>query len=129
MVEILPFSTFEKVYLFEADRTQKQSFSLERLEKILIRSCEQSHTIWKPELIHIQNQEDLWKMVRQLIPVVLDCNQSDHNYTNYENSEAFLIGPEGGWSTDEKKLFEKFNLPIRNLGGLIYPSWLTCLYV
>jgi RsmE family RNA methyltransferase len=130
MFQILPFTLFSEVYIFASDYTQKQSVNLERLDKILISSCEQAHLIWKPQIKLLTFNEAI-EMINEHKPVVLDCipdNQVDTAVTKKGNN-AYLIGPEGGWSQKERGLFESFGLDFLYLGSVVYPAWIAPIFV
>jgi RsmE family RNA methyltransferase len=38
-----------------------------------------------------------------------------------------LIGPEGGWTSDEIKYYQSLNLNFASLGTIIYPAWIAGL--
>ena len=135
MFEILPFSLFDKVVLFHSQYSLKQEINLERLDKILIRSLEQSQQIYKPEII--LSQDSINRLIQDYtsggeINFILDTqkqspkiqNNPKHNF----NNSVVWIGPEGGWSKAELELFNNQFQHI-NLGTVIYPAWLCSLAV
>lgn len=152
LMEILPLSGVEKAVFFYTDFCLKQNLSLERLDRILIRSCEQSQTIFKPEIEFLPKAR-LADLIKEFEPKVLDCPQIFFNSKegtqqneifeqnteifktknpqpkletdSQTNSQAILVGPEGGFSQKEKKVFVENKLEIINLGELIYPAWLA----
>lgn len=98
-----------------SERTIKQSLNMDRLEKISIEALEQSGhsnkmTICEP----LKLQE------------ALEQNQNKHSiYFDMEGRGkverldecVFYIGPEGGWSEEEKGLFESFGVKSCSLGA------------
>lgn len=126
LFEILPHSGFQNIYFFEADFSQKQNINSERLDKILIRSLEQSQSLYKPQIKFISKLQ-FRELIKELKPTFLNCSgipQSD-SQTNSNSSSSYLIGPEGGWSGSEIELFKQLELPSLNLGSIIYPAWLV----
>ena len=125
--EILPLAKVDKIVIFSSDFSQKQNINLDRLERILIRSCEQCHSNFKPDIQIITSRHEIEEIVGDLKPVVLEIPigeqadvkkiQSDHN--------AILVGPEGGWSDREIKLFNSHNLKFQSLGNIVYPAWIA----
>ncbi|WP_104697035.1 MULTISPECIES: 16S rRNA (uracil(1498)-N(3))-methyltransferase [unclassified Helicobacter] len=96
----------KKITLFFANRSQKnEKISLEKLQKILISSCEQCN---RTDLMAIEILKNTKEAI-QLYPLsfVLDFD-GNNIYTseikNFEN--GIFIGPEGGFDSQERKLFE-----------------------
>jgi 16S rRNA (uracil1498-N3)-methyltransferase len=103
---------------FISDRTIKKNLNLERLRKIAIEASEQSgrrtvpniHEIVKfsdiiehaheqmDGLLHMESYLFVIKMVR------ISCLQVMHQAK--KGSIAYIVGPEGGWSPKEEKVFE-----------------------
>jgi 16S rRNA (uracil1498-N3)-methyltransferase len=128
LIEILAFSGIQKIVLFYTQFSLKQKVSLERLDKILIRSCEQSQVIFKPEIVFLP-KENLENLLKENQPKVLDIQKKITQTENLEDTldkkEVILVGPEGGFSQTEKKLFENYNLETISLEKIVYPSWMT----
>ena len=139
MFEILPFSLFDKVVLFRSQYSPKQEINLDRLDKILTRSLEQSEQVYKPEIIISQDslnqlilnctKDNKLSLVlsTQLTKSSIDNTNTTANVKTFDN-EVVWIGPEGGWSQAELNLFnEQFRYI--NLGATIYPAWLCSLAI
>ncbi|MEM1312569.1 MAG: RsmE family RNA methyltransferase [Patescibacteria group bacterium] len=131
LVEILPLAEVSEIILFEAELSQnKQTINYHRLEKILIRSCEQSQTIFKPSLQVIKTSK-LSELINYYKPVVLEQNPkfplTKANEVQSGGRSAVLVGPEGGWSQSELKKFKDMGLQFCSLGEVILPSWIAGL--
>lgn len=126
MMEILPLAGISKIYLFESDNSIKnQNPNLARLDKIVIRSLEQSEQVHKPELKIIAKNE-LETLIKEQNPVVLDCYlQEGETKSNQTLTHSALVGPEGGWSNEERKMFQKYKLQPVSLGQTILPAWVA----
>jgi 16S rRNA (uracil1498-N3)-methyltransferase len=129
LYEIIPHSGFRNIYFFEAEFSQKQNINFERLEKILIRSLEQSQSVYRPQIKFIKNTEFV-ELINKIKPGFLNCEsenqKSNHNSNDTNNTvNSFLVGPEGGWSQKEVKFFKELDLMQINLGSIIYPAWLV----
>jgi RsmE family RNA methyltransferase len=122
LVEILPLAEIHTLYLFPSDHSVPGTIQIQRLEKILIRSCEQSETIWMPKIQLITKQE-LESIIKQFKPVVLACNSQESFDSNSNPFQACLVGPEGGWSESELQFFNALNLSIISIGKTVYPAW------
>lgn len=100
-----------------ADRSEKTGFNMERATKIAIEAAEQCGRSDIPgirEPIHIETA------INELIGSVslCVCEQSDENINNNldnNNHIGVFIGPEGGWSDNEKSLFKSAELKHLNL--------------
>ena len=130
LVEILPLAQVETCYLFFSDRSVIYTINWERLNNILIRSCELAMLNNIPKLILV-NSKDLKTHLESHNPIVLECaNMSTidkptmmEQINNHKRS--ILIGPEGGWSTQELEFFKLQNMDFGYLGSVILPSWLA----
>lgn len=97
----------KKITLFFANRSQKNEIvSLERIQKILIASCEQCN---RSDLMIVEILKSTEEAIKRYpLSFVLDFD-GDNIYTSkirdFEN--GIFIGPEGGFDPQEKKLFEK----------------------
>lgn len=128
MMEILPLCGVTKIIIFNSDRSNLAiKINIERLEKILIRACEQGEISYKPELIFNDGVvESILKT--QQNPSVLDFPESYPHVDNLStaiNKSCLLVGPEGGWSDKEKQIFIEKKLPIISLGRSVFPAWLA----
>jgi RsmE family RNA methyltransferase len=131
MFEVLPFSCFDRVVLFGSQYSPKQSINMERLDKILTRSLEQSQRIYKPEIILEEStlsQLTESKYSKNRTNLVLDTQSSQKINRGELNNATVWIGPEGGWSPTELESFGNQYQRI-NLGNIIYPAWLCSLAI
>lgn len=102
-----------------ADRCERSDLSqsrLERWKKIIIEAAEQCGRSDIPnvrEPIHIQTALDELKNKATLY--ICEEQATDNRQLTTQNTVGILIGPEGGWSDDEKELFKQQNLQHLNL--------------
>ncbi len=89
LCEIAPLAGIATINLFFSDRSIKQNVQIERLNKILIRACEQSETLFLPELKVIEKKE-LTKIMKESKPCVLACylNEVGDEQTPRQTSSA-----------------------------------------
>ena len=122
MCEIAPHAGIGKIFIFQSDRSQKQSIRFDRLDKILTRSCEQSEVAFKP-VIEFIDTKSLHELIKMHKPVLLDSSGADLN--GDLNLQNCLVGPEGGWSEAELGYYKEIELEAVSLGGVVYPAWLA----
>jgi 16S rRNA (uracil1498-N3)-methyltransferase len=118
LVEMLPLGQITELVIFASDNSQVQNINLDRLNKILIRSCEQCHLAYKPKIS--VSSVSLEQILQDYSPIILEKN--DQKISNL-NFQKVLVGPEGGWSQREKQLFANFMTC--SLGNLVYPAWIA----
>lgn len=100
-----------KIILLTSQYAQGRNFNLERLQNIIIGACEQCGRLYIPKIfppISLQNflSENHKKII--LLDEVYD-EKSKRLSDLVEKKCIFLIGPEGGFSDSERKLFSKYN--------------------
>lgn len=101
-----------------ADRSEKTGFNLERAEKIVIEAAEQCGRSDIPHIrepLTLDTALDEYKDKIQL----LVCDETlDANGQLSDQPIGIFIGPEGGWTEAELKLFEKAKTGHFHLGNL-----------
>lgn len=98
------------------ERSEKKGLNLERLKKIAIESTEQCGRSYPP-LIH-----NIHKLTDLDLPsaVILDPRGENKEFKNLvQNRKIILIGPEGGWTDSEIKLFRDRNAEIVSCGSQV----------
>ncbi len=109
------------------ERTEKKniaSFNVERSERIIIESVEQSGWGSVPvisESIKLENLLNDLEKKGELENVRICDIQLDESLNLYKKEENLknihlFIGPEGGWTENERKLFKKHNLKVVSFG-------------
>ena len=88
-----------------ADRSEKTGFDVERAERIVIEAAEQCGRSDVPAIREPIGVEAAVEQLGEKVTLYI-CEQGteDHSTAGTE-SIGLLIGPEGGWSDDEKQLF------------------------
>ena len=93
-----------KITLFYADFSQRQfRFNTSRIEKILISSCMQCSRLHRMEIEFIPNLDKVIELYPRALAFDFNCEVRNDIF---ENSESFIIGPEGGFSPRERRLLE-----------------------
>ncbi|MEI8061870.1 MAG: RsmE family RNA methyltransferase [bacterium] len=104
------------VILFQSDRVVKKGVNLERLRKIAIEAAEQCGRIDVPTIDVCGNIEELLNKDSFDQKVILDMDGERVKGSTKENT-LICIGPEGGWSDDERKIFKaRKDVVIESLG-------------
>jgi 16S rRNA (uracil1498-N3)-methyltransferase len=102
-----------------SDRSEKKGLNIERLEKIIKESAEQSERAMMPKVSEAISFEE---SLKQDFPCFVFDPKGDtftiEHAQNYSPLGIF-IGPEGGWSEKELFLFKKNNFRIYSLGSQI----------
>lgn len=124
IAEIIPVIGVTKIYLFQAQFSPIQNISLNRLNAIMTRSCEQSENPFLPEIILVNKNEFLEK-IKIYKPVLLHQDLKSNLNSNERLTNSALVGSEGGFSPQELQAFEDLNLIKKNLGNQVLPSWLA----
>ncbi len=107
------------IYPIVTDRTIKQQLNTERLDKIIIEAVEQSGRGDIPKLHKIQILLETYEQTKDVYTsYVADIGaplplQSKHTDT------LIYIGPEGGWSDEEKLFFKEKHITPISLGQFV----------
>lgn len=110
--------------------TVNRFFNLERGEKIIKEACEQSERITIPKLNDLANFQDVCKNLSKY-EAVLFCDEKSiparQVLRNNYNKIAILIGCEGGFAEEERKLISSLsNAHTINLGKYILKAENAC---
>ncbi len=99
------------------ERTLVKNLNRERIEKILVEASEQCGRGDVPEFGEIMNLELVIKNTKDLVV----CDMDGVSLSNIPHStfNTLLIGPEGGWSEEERKKFKEKNVNIITLGETV----------
>lgn len=113
------------------DRTVKTGFRKNRLEKIITEATEQSGWSTLPDLHEPVALKDFLKEQRNLKSIfVMDMdgeNFKDLVSSTDKGPVMIFIGPEGGWSDEERKLFKDLNLKTFSLGKQTLRAETACI--
>ncbi len=95
----------EKIYLWQADYGQNQQIDLSKLQAHLIAGLEQSNGAYLPELIMLNSLKDATELSIPKICFEHQVAGDNSKLAKPLNDEILMmIGPEGGFSSEEKKL-------------------------
>ncbi|QCD53320.1 16S rRNA (uracil(1498)-N(3))-methyltransferase [Campylobacter sp. RM16192] len=102
-----------KLIFFYSDFSQKNfKIDKDRLERILISSCEQCG---RNSIMQIEIYKNLDDVIKAYKDVAL-IDFGGVNFENYAQNEVLIIGPEGGFSqTEREKVSKKYSLNSKNI--------------
>lgn len=103
------------IILIQTDRVIKKGVNLERLQKIAIEASEQCGRVDVPEISTCEDLESLFDSNQYGKKVVLDMGGEKLQSISGEKILLF-IGPEGGWSDDEKNMFKDKGVTVASIG-------------
>lgn len=102
------------------DRTEKTGWNRERAEKIVIEAAEQCERADIPRLREPLSPQKFIEEIKDDIEIVVaEQGDTEISSINHQISKpmAVLIGPEGGWSDEEKQYFADNNIKHISLSG------------
>lgn len=107
-----------KIVPIVSERTLLKKINKERIEKILVEASEQCGRGDVPEFCEIANLELSITNLNTEEILVADFDGVSIKDLKTKNSKTnIFIGPEGGWSDEERKLFKEKNIKIFSLGS------------
>jgi 16S rRNA (uracil1498-N3)-methyltransferase len=104
-----------------SDRSEKKDLNIERCEKILKESAEQSGRAMIPTLSGIQTLEEVLDREVKGYPCIVFDPKGEMfvpEHVHSMTSVGAFIGPEGGWTERELYLFKKNKIKSYSLGGM-----------
>lgn len=96
-----------------ADRSEKTGFDIERAKKIIIEAAEQCGRFDIPSIREPITISEALAEYKDL-PLYI-CEQGSQGLLTDIKEAGILVGPEGGWSDEEKQTFKDNNLGTINL--------------
>lgn len=101
-----------------AERSEKTGFNVERAEKILIEAAEQCGRSDIPKVREPLMLETALEEYKEKVQLLVCDERLDSNEHISDDPVGVFIGPEGGWTDAEFKLFEAANAGHLHLGNL-----------
>lgn len=105
-----------------SERTEKNNLNFERSEKILKEASEQSEKKFLPKLSETKTLQEFLQRSTSKNIFALEFNSENFRISDFEKKDGdiiFLVGPEGGWGEEDKKLFDEFSVKTISLGSQI----------
>jgi len=101
------------------ERSEKKNLNMARLRKIAIEASEQSGRGDVPKIMEIVSIEEVLKSDLPETKIVLNPEGKNWREFSIEDNMVVFIGPEGGFSENEMKLFKNYTIPNISLGSQI----------
>lgn len=101
-----------------ADRSEKTGFNKERAEKIVIEAAEQCGRSDIPDIREPITLDNAVKAYKDSVQLMVCDETLEQNEQFSESPVGIFIGPEGGWTDEELRIFESSNVGHLNLGKL-----------
>ena len=121
---IVPYNAKRSVV--KENRTDKK---LERYKKILAEAAEQSHRNFIPEIVPAISFKEVEKYKSDINLIAYEKEDKDIRSNLKANSITFVIGPEGGFDTDELNSFIKVGFKSISLGKSILRAETAAIYL
>jgi 16S rRNA (uracil1498-N3)-methyltransferase len=99
------------------ERTQGKNLNMERAERIMKEASEQCGRGDVPTIGEIMDLEDVLKENPDVI--IFDMDGQELKVTSQKSQVKILIGPEGGWSEKEIKIFKDLKIQTFKLGDTV----------
>lgn len=112
-----------QIALFRSDHTIKENVRMDRLESIAISAMKQSLRAWLPEITLYHSFEAMLEAVPDASFLAAHekvddkAHQIDSQNTSDEERLLLLVGPEGGFSTDEIDTLHEKDAQLVSLGA------------
>ena len=97
-----------------ADRSEKTGFNAERAKRIVIEAAEQCGRSDIPAIRDAMHVKKALEQYSGKLDLYV-CEQNSEGNHKINKKAGVLIGPEGGWSDEEKELFEQLSIKHLNL--------------
>lgn len=121
---IVPYNAKRSVV--KETKTDKK---IERYRKILTEAAEQSHRNFVPEIIPAINFKDVEKYKSDLNLIAYEKEDSNVSSNLKADSITFVIGPEGGFDSDEIESFKNLGFKSISLGKTILRAETAAIYL
>ena len=100
-----------KIFLLKSQHSQYKNVNMEKLQQIVVGACEQCGRIDIPKIFPPENLQDFLKKHEGKTTLLVADEKSDENSKKMPdllNSKyIFIVGPEGGFSDEERALFDQ----------------------
>lgn len=105
--------------LYEHSVTKFSSNMQQKWQRVAIESCKQSQNPWLPEISNVVELDDLLAAESEGLVYADAAGEKLRDYANIKAKLTVLIGPEGGFSSNEYAIFRRKGLRAISLGPYI----------
>lgn len=105
-----------------SSRSEKKDINVERIKKIIIEASEQSGRTTLPVLHEVMNLNSAVSQFGNIKSIAWEPSAIKFNSSDIDDCVGVYIGPEGGWSEQDLKLFSDNNIQVKSLGPQILRS-------
>jgi 16S rRNA (uracil1498-N3)-methyltransferase len=116
MVQKLTELGIKNIIPIKSDRSVKDKVNLDRLKKISLEATEQSGQYFLTEICEPIKLADALDQSKNTMQIVFDMGGQNISEITKTFPLSFFIGPEGGWTDDERELFKSSDVTIAALG-------------
>lgn len=104
-----------------SERSEKKNLNIERLNKIAKEASEQSGKIQLPKIFDVESLEkSIENFDGELFVLDFDGEDFKKSITLSKNTKiGIMIGPEGGWTDNEREFFKQKNIKSVSFGSQI----------
>ncbi|MCD6455006.1 MAG: 16S rRNA (uracil(1498)-N(3))-methyltransferase [Candidatus Aminicenantes bacterium] len=103
------------IFFFYSKRSEKRNLRKDRLNKIAVEAIKQSKNPFLPRIEILSSIEEVLERFKSFKnKYFLDFG--GEKFSDSVNTGVYLVGPEGGWTEKEKKIFEENSLKKIGLG-------------
>ncbi|NCT00158.1 16S rRNA (uracil(1498)-N(3))-methyltransferase [Candidatus Parcubacteria bacterium] len=119
MVQKLTELGIKNIILIKTDRTIKSDANLDRLNKISIEATEQSGQYFLTNINEPIKLKDALDKASHTDVYIMDMSNSYFRGEDKIYPLSFFVGPEGGWTDEERELFKASSAKIVSLADTI----------
>ncbi|MEX0904812.1 MAG: RsmE family RNA methyltransferase [Balneolaceae bacterium] len=109
-----------EIIIFKGDHSQKENIRLDRLEAAVLSAMKQSRRLYLPEVsLRGSLEESIGTETGHNISVVVADETTENSRMNNRLKEKIIlvVGPEGGFSEEERRLFKNLKPQFYSLGS------------
>jgi 16S rRNA (uracil1498-N3)-methyltransferase len=116
MIQKLTELGIKNIIPIKTDRTIKSDANLDRLKKISLEATEQSGQYFLTNILEPVKLTEALEQSKNTTQVVFDMHGDPVADLNKDFPLSFFVGPEGGWTDDERELFKTSGVQVSKLG-------------
>lgn len=98
----------DEIVLFNADHSEKTNLRKDRIFNTVLSAMKQSLRVYLPKISYYASTEELLYNIPESIQIILADEATDESSVDITNKKAgyyLIVGPEGGFSEKERRLF------------------------